>query len=67
MCYKNNRMTKTLHTVLTRRERQIMDILYRRVRATAIEVMDDLLRKTQLFHRPYTTPSAEVRKDTFAR
>ena len=27
---------------LTRRERQIMDILYRRGRATAAEVMDDL-------------------------
>ena len=27
---------------LTRRERQIMDILYRRSRATAAEVMDDL-------------------------
>ena len=27
---------------LTRRERQIMDILYRRGRATATEVMDDL-------------------------
>ena len=33
-------MTKTTH--LTRRERQIMDILYRRVRATAGEVMDEL-------------------------
>jgi predicted transcriptional regulator len=30
------------HAVLTRRERQIMDILYRRGRATAVEVMDDL-------------------------
>src|SRR5688572_24435495 len=30
------------HTALTRRERQIMDILYRRGRATAIEVLDDL-------------------------
>ena len=35
-------MAKTLHTVLTRRERQIMDILYRRGSATAIEVMDEL-------------------------
>ena len=33
-------MTATLH--LTRRERQIMDILYRRGRATASEVMADL-------------------------
>src|SRR5699024_8604688 len=30
------------HAVLTRRERQIMDILYRRGRATAGEVMADL-------------------------
>src|SRR6266545_1778171 len=30
------------HATLTRRERQIMDILYRRGRATALEVMQDL-------------------------
>jgi BlaI family transcriptional regulator, penicillinase repressor len=35
-------MAKTTHTNLTRRERQIMDILYRRGRATAGEVMQDL-------------------------
>ncbi len=35
-------MAKALHTVLTRRERQIMDILFRRGRATAAEVMEDL-------------------------
>jgi predicted transcriptional regulator len=35
-------MTKPLHAALTRRERQIMDILYRRGRATAVEVMQDL-------------------------
>ena len=35
-------MTRALHTVLTRRERQIMDILFRRGRATAAEVMDEL-------------------------
>jgi predicted transcriptional regulator len=35
-------MTKLLHAVLTRRERQIMDILYRRGRATAGEVMAEL-------------------------
>ena len=35
-------MTKHLHTVLTRRERQIMDILFRRARATANEVMEEL-------------------------
>jgi len=31
-----------LHTVLTRRERQIMDVLFRRGRATAGEVMAEL-------------------------
>jgi predicted transcriptional regulator len=35
-------MAKPLHAVLTRRERQIMDILYRRGRATAAEVMTEL-------------------------
>ena len=35
-------MPKTLHNSLTRRERQIMDILYRRGRATAAEVLDEL-------------------------
>ena len=34
--------TASLHASLTRRERQIMDILYRRGRATASEVMADL-------------------------
>src|SRR6185295_16371001 len=35
------RVTST-HPALSRRERQIVDILYRRGRATASEVMDDL-------------------------
>ena len=35
-------MATALHTVLTRRERQIMDILFRRGRATAAEVMSEL-------------------------
>src|ERR1700732_3631868 len=36
-------MTKSsTHTTLTRRERQIMDVLYRRTRATAAEVMSEL-------------------------
>jgi BlaI family penicillinase repressor len=35
-------MTKAFHGALARRERQIMDILYRRGRATAAEVMDEL-------------------------
>jgi len=35
-------MSKSLHLKLSRRERQIMDILYRRSRATAGEVMSEL-------------------------
>ena len=35
-------MSRSLHVVLTRRERQIMDILFRRGRATAAEVMAEL-------------------------
>jgi predicted transcriptional regulator len=35
-------MSTTLHGALARRERQIMDILFRRGRATAAEVMADL-------------------------
>src|SRR5215469_16406644 len=35
-------MAKPIHSNLTRRERQIMDILYRRGRATAGEVMQKL-------------------------
>src|SRR5512147_2714823 len=35
-------MTKAFHSSLSRRERQIMDILYQRGRATASEVMNDL-------------------------
>src|SRR5436190_23783537 len=35
-------MAQSSHHTLTRRERQIMDILYRHGRATAAEVMDEL-------------------------
>ena len=35
-------MPDSLHSALTRRERQIMDVLFRRGRATAAEVMEDL-------------------------
>jgi BlaI family transcriptional regulator, penicillinase repressor len=35
-------MVKPTHAALTRRERQIMDVLYRRGRATAAEVMEDV-------------------------
>jgi predicted transcriptional regulator len=45
-------MVKTLHAVLSRRERQIIDILYRRGRATAAEVMQEL---------PADTTSSTVR------
>ena len=41
ICYKNN-MSISRQLSLSRRERQIMDILYRRRRATAGEVMEDL-------------------------
>jgi predicted transcriptional regulator len=49
-------MVKTLHTVLSRRERQIIDILYRRGRATAAEVMDDLPG-----HPSYSTVRTQLR------
>jgi BlaI family transcriptional regulator, penicillinase repressor len=35
-------MPDSLHAVLSRRERQIMDVLFRRGRATAADVMGDL-------------------------
>jgi BlaI family penicillinase repressor len=35
-------MSRTLHAALSRRERQIMDILFRRGRATAADVMAEL-------------------------
>ena len=35
-------MAKTLHAVLSRRERQIIDVLYRHGRATAADVMAEL-------------------------
>ena len=41
VCYKHN-MSRSRPPALSRRERQIMDILYRRRRATAGEVMEDL-------------------------
>ena len=45
-------MSRALNAVLSRRERQIMDILYRRGRATAAEVMEEL---------PADTTSSTVR------
>ena len=44
------------HTALSRRERQIMDILYRRGRATADEVMADLPGSTT-----YSTVRTQLR------
>jgi len=35
-------MTKQTHSNLSRRERQIMDIIYKRAQATATEVMENL-------------------------
>lgn len=49
-------MTKTLHAILSRRERQIIDILYRRGRATAAEVMEDLPADTT-----YSTVRTQLR------
>jgi predicted transcriptional regulator len=44
------------HHALTRRERQIMDILYRRGRATAAEVMEELSG-----HPNYSTVRTQLR------
>jgi predicted transcriptional regulator len=49
-------MANTPHTALTRRERQIMDILYRRGRATAAEVLEDLPGDTH-----YSTVRTQLR------
>ena len=49
-------MTKASHTTLTRRERQIMDIIYRRGRATAGDVMDELPGQTH-----YSTVRTQLR------
>ena len=54
-CEKNN-MANALHSVLTRRERQIMDILFRRGRATAAEVMAELPAETT-----YSTVRTQLR------
>jgi BlaI family penicillinase repressor len=49
-------MEKTIHSALTRRERQIMDILYRRGRASAGEVQEDLSGEPS-----YSTVRAQLR------
>ena len=42
MTPKSRKSSRPLHAVLSRRERQIMDILFRRGRATAADVMEEL-------------------------
>ena len=49
-------MSQRLHATLSRRERQIMDILFRRGRATAAEVMADLPDDTS-----YSTVRTQLR------
>src|SRR5262245_5752395 len=49
-------MPPASHSGLTRRERQIMDILYRRGRATAAEVLDELPGDTH-----YSTVRTQLR------
>src|SRR4029077_18711758 len=49
-------MTQPSHTALSRRERQIMDIIYRRGRATANDVMADLPG-----HTSYSTVRTQLR------
>ena len=49
-------MARPLHTVLTRRERQIMDILFRRGRATAAEVLEEIPGQTS-----YSTVRTQLR------
>ncbi len=48
--------TRSPHNALTRRERQIMDILYRRGKATANEVMEELPG-----HTSYSTVRTQLR------
>ena len=49
-------MAAPVHAALTRRERQIIDVLYRRGRATAAEVMADLPG-----HPSYSTVRTQLR------
>jgi len=49
-------MVKSLHSILSRRERQIMDILFRLGRATAAEVMEELPGNTT-----YSTVRTQLR------
>jgi predicted transcriptional regulator len=49
-------MVRSLHSILSRRERQIMDILFRLGRATAAEVMEELPGNTS-----YSTVRTQLR------
>src|SRR5438034_1184434 len=49
-------MATSLHTILTRRERQIMDVLFRRGRATASQVRQELPG-----HPSYSTVRTQLR------
>jgi predicted transcriptional regulator len=49
-------MIKVRHAALSRRERQIMDIVYRRGRATVAEVMEELSGRPA-----YSTVRAQLR------
>jgi BlaI family penicillinase repressor len=49
-------MNKTHHSTLSRRERQIMDVLYRKERATVAEVMQELTGNPR-----YSTVRAQLR------
>ena len=54
-------MAKTPHAGLTRRERQIMDVLYRQGRATAAEVIAALSGSGGTSGRAWTPTSSTVR------
>ena len=41
-CYKNRMAKSSRHAALTKRERQIMDVLYRLGRATAAEILHEV-------------------------
>ena len=55
------------HAALTRRERQIMDILYRRGRATANDVLDDLPGTPALLDRPHAAARPRRERARHAR
>ena len=60
-------MTKLTASSLSRRERQIMDILYRRGRATAGEVMEELSGDPTYFDRAHAAARARGKRPRPAR